>query len=77
VFPKVARDSNAELSLSAATRRFQRRHLLDALDRHDWNVTDAAQELGLGRTHVHKLINDFDLRRGEEDGNPSTRKRDG
>jgi Nif-specific regulatory protein len=78
VFPKLARDEDAPLSLHEATRTFQRRHLLDALERHDWNVTEAARELDLARTHLHKLINDYDLRRGDEEGgNPQTKKRDG
>ena len=78
VFPKLVRDDDSPLSLHEATRTFQRRHLLDALERHDWNVTEAARELDLARTHLHKLINDYELRRGDEEGgNPPTRKRDG
>ena len=78
VFPKLARGDEAPLSLHEATRAFQRRHLLDALARHDWNVTEAARELDLARTHLHKLINDYELRRGDEEGGtPPTRKRDG
>ena len=78
VFPKLSRHDDAPLSLHEATRAFQRRHLLEVLERHDWNVTEAAGELDLARTHLHKLIKDYDLRRADEEGSgPSTRKREG
>ena len=78
VFPKLARDDDAPFSLYDATRVFQRRHLRDALDRHDWNVTEAARELDLARTHLHKLIKDYDLRRGDEEASSApARKREG
>ena len=50
-------------SLVDATRDFQRRYLVEVLREHDWNVTSTARELELGRSYLHKLINDFDLKR--------------
>ena len=51
------------MSLVNATRHFQRRYLVKVLSDHDWNVTSAARELDVGRSYLHKLINDFDLKR--------------
>ena len=72
VFPKHTGE-DTPLTFADARRAFERRHLYDALDRHDWSVTNAAKELDLARTHLHKLINDYDLRRegdgGDEGGN--------
>ncbi|HEY4242047.1 MAG TPA: sigma-54-dependent Fis family transcriptional regulator [Kofleriaceae bacterium] len=66
IFPKVPRETAAEpqtLTLQQATRKFQRTHVLAALERHDWNVTEAARELDLARSHVYNLINEFELRK--------------
>jgi len=65
VFPKHVGEDQP-LTFADARRAFERRHLYDALDRHDWSVTNAAKELDLARTHLHKLINDYDLRREGE-----------
>jgi transcriptional regulator of acetoin/glycerol metabolism len=35
----------------------------EALERNDWNVSHAAEELGLERTNLHKKIKQFGLRR--------------
>ncbi len=51
-----------------ATRRFQRRHVLEALERNDWNVAETARQLELARSHVYNLINEFALRREGGDG---------
>jgi transcriptional regulator of acetoin/glycerol metabolism len=37
--------------------------ILDALERCDWNVSRAADELGLERTNLHKKIKQFGLSR--------------
>ena len=34
-----------------------------ALDKHRWNVSRAADDLGLERTNLHKKIKQYDLRR--------------
>jgi two-component system nitrogen regulation response regulator NtrX len=50
-------------SLQDAKREFERTMILHALDRHDWNVSRAALELGLERTNLHKKIKQLELRR--------------
>ena len=65
IFPKASREAEA-VTLQEATRQFQRRLVLEALEKHDWNITEAARDLGLGRSHVYNLINDFELRDGRE-----------
>ena len=41
--------------------------LADALSRHQGNVTQAARDLGLERTNLHKRIRALDLRKDQED----------
>jgi two-component system nitrogen regulation response regulator NtrX len=48
-------------SLQEAKREFERTMILDALERHDWNVSRAATSLGLERTNLHKKIKQLEL----------------
>lgn len=50
-------------TLQEARREFERNMVLDALERCDWNVSRAADELGLERTNLHKKIKQFELSR--------------
>lgn len=52
---------HTRLSYREATRNFQRRFLLEALERNHWNVADAARELDVARSHLYNLINTHDL----------------
>jgi len=72
IFPNVSRDEPEALTLQQATRQFQRRYVLEALEKNDWNVTETARQLDLARSHLYNLINDFELRRdgGRPDGKP-------
>jgi Nif-specific regulatory protein len=65
VFPRRERRDSAPPTFREATLRSQRRHLEDALNRHDWNITRTAAELDLSRQYVHELIASFGLRRPE------------
>lgn len=67
VFPK-ADATDALLTLQQATRAFQRRYVLDALEQNDWNVSETARELDLARSHLYNLINDFELKRDPKKG---------
>jgi len=60
------------LTLQQATRQFQRRVVLEALEKNGWNVAETARELDLARSHLYNLINDFELRRdeGKDRGRP-------
>jgi DNA-binding NtrC family response regulator len=66
IFPKVSRDQAETLTLQQATRQFQRRTVLEALENNDWNVTETARQLDLARSHLYNLINDFELRRDKK-----------
>jgi two-component system nitrogen regulation response regulator NtrX len=50
-------------SLQEARREFERTLIRRALDKHNWNVSRTAEELGLERTNLHKKIKQFDLTR--------------
>jgi Nif-specific regulatory protein len=55
-------DQERVLPYQEATRRFQRKLVLEALERVDWNVSAAARRLGLTRAHVYNLIEALKLR---------------
>ena len=67
VFPEVGgtknADDGAEVNFQEATRRFQRRYVLEALERNDWNVAETARQLELARSHLYNLINDLGIKR--------------
>jgi two-component system nitrogen regulation response regulator NtrX len=48
-------------SLQDAKREFEREMIQNALERNGWNVSKAAEELGLERTNLHKKIRAFGL----------------
>ncbi len=74
VFPKAAvgRGEPPPQTLQLATRQFQRRLVLEALEKNDWNVSETARELDLARSHLYNLINDLDLRRDSNRPSAST-----
>ncbi len=56
-------DPVGNMTLHEARQKFERRMILGALERSDWNVSRAADELGLERTNLHKKIKQFGLTR--------------
>jgi Nif-specific regulatory protein len=58
------------LEYREATRRFQRRYLLDILTECDWSIADAVGRLGLARSQLYNLIAIFELKRPKEHGQP-------
>jgi Nif-specific regulatory protein len=65
LFPESAAAPQAEAAstFQDATRRFQARYLLDALEAQGWNVVETARRLDLARSHVYNLIRAFGLER--------------
>jgi Nif-specific regulatory protein len=63
IFPKAPHDEADAPTLSEATRAFQRRHIAQALEHHDWNVSETARALDVTRSHLYNLINDLELKR--------------
>ncbi|MBX3270514.1 MAG: sigma-54-dependent Fis family transcriptional regulator [Sandaracinaceae bacterium] len=65
VFPEAADGANDGPieTLQEATRRFQARHVLGALESTDWNVAEAARRLDVARSHLYTLIRTHDLKR--------------
>ncbi len=49
------------LPLHEARRRFEREMIRSALERNNWNVSRAAEELGLERTNLHKKLRVYGL----------------
>jgi len=52
-------------TLQAARERLERIMILRALEQNDWNVTKAAEELGIERTNLHKKIKSYGIAREE------------
>jgi len=52
-------------TLQAARESLERTLILKALEQNDWNVTKAAEELGLERTNLHKKIKHYGIARAE------------
>jgi DNA-binding NtrC family response regulator len=63
VFPGAPRSEAAVASLQDATRAFRRRYIREALERRDWNVSEAARDLNLARGHLYALISEYGFRR--------------
>ena len=63
IFPKLAAAGAEPVTLQAATRQFQKRHVLAALESNDWNISETARQLDLARSHLYNLINDFEIPR--------------
>jgi Nif-specific regulatory protein len=68
IFPDAPDAFTDATSLEAATRAFQRRHLQQALQAHDWNISETARALGVVRSHLYKLIDDLGIERGDGSG---------
>jgi hypothetical protein len=48
-------------SVAQARREFQKRQVREALLKNDWSITKTSRELGLSRSHLYQLINEFEL----------------
>jgi transcriptional regulator with GAF, ATPase, and Fis domain len=62
--PAVGPDDEPDTSFQEATRRFQAELLRSTLESTGWNVSEAARQLDLARSHVYNLIRAFGLERG-------------
>lgn len=49
------------VTLQEATRRFQRKHVRQALEAADWNVTEAARRLDVARSYLYTLLRAFEI----------------
>jgi Nif-specific regulatory protein len=64
IFPLAAPSSTpaAPATFHEATRQFQQRYLLEALEANDWNVSLTSRQLDLARSHVYNLIESLKIR---------------
>ena len=65
LFPSRQEREVETLDYRDATRRFQRRYLLDVLTECDWDIATATTTLGLGRSQLYNLITAFKLKRSK------------
>jgi two-component system nitrogen regulation response regulator NtrX len=59
--------SHEALPLQEARRRFERDMIRRALERNNWNISRAADELGLERTNLHKKLRAYGLTKRERE----------
>jgi DNA-binding NtrC family response regulator len=64
MLPSESEIAEGALTLQEARREFERRMIRRALERHGWNVTRAAGELGMERTALHKKMKSLGLEKG-------------
>jgi DNA-binding NtrC family response regulator len=57
-----------EVPLKELRELVERDYILRKLEAHDWNVTQAAQALGVERTNLHKKLKQLGLSRGDRGG---------
>ncbi len=60
--------AHGEVALKDLRDLVERDYILKKLEEHDWNVTQAAQALGIERTNLHKKIKQHGLARGRRGG---------
>ncbi|MBD3182779.1 AAA domain-containing protein, partial [Candidatus Poribacteria bacterium] len=53
----------SSMTLKDARNEFERKFILDALDKHDWNVTETASQLGIERTNLYRKMRQHDIER--------------
>jgi len=44
---------------------FEREYLEHQLEKHNWNISRTAEDCGIDRRTIHRLINKFDLKRND------------
>jgi DNA-binding NtrC family response regulator len=59
---------SGEVALKELRDLVERDYILKKLEEHDWNVTQAAQALGIERTNLHKKIKQHGLSRERRGG---------
>ncbi|MEQ9321807.1 MAG: sigma 54-interacting transcriptional regulator, partial [Polyangiaceae bacterium] len=65
-FVSVTDADGRRLTLRELRERTERRHIIETLVEHDWNVSRAAVTLGIERTNLHKKIRAYGIQRGQE-----------
>ncbi len=55
--------STSSMKLREARNEFERRFILQALQRNDWNITETANQLGIERTNLHRKMRQHDINR--------------
>jgi Nif-specific regulatory protein len=63
--PGISQSSHGILSLRELEQQSRRRHVLEALERTDWNLVETCRQLEVGRSHLYNLIKLYGLRRPE------------
>ena len=47
--------------LKDATKDFEKQYIIKCMERNEWNVSRAAQELGLARKNLYKKLKEYEI----------------
>jgi Nif-specific regulatory protein len=61
--PGISQSVNGTLPLRELEQQCRRRHVLEALERTDWNIVETCRQLDVGRSHLYHLIKLYGLQR--------------
>jgi Nif-specific regulatory protein len=65
IAPGISQAPQGVLPLRDLEQRCRCRHVLEALERTDWNIVETCRQLDIGRSHLYNLIKLYGLRRPE------------
>lgn len=63
IAPGISQTPQDVLPLRELEQQCRRRHVLEALERTDWNIVETCRQLDIGRSHLYNLIKLYGLRR--------------
>ena len=63
--PGISQSNQGILPLRELEHQCRRRHVLEALERTDWNIVETCRQLEIGRSHLYNLMKLYGLRRPE------------
>jgi Nif-specific regulatory protein len=65
IAPGISQSPQGVLPLRELEQQCRRRHVIEALERTDWNIVETCRQLDIGRSHLYNLIKLYGLQRPE------------
>jgi two-component system nitrogen regulation response regulator NtrX len=64
---KIVVEDDSQHNFNYARERFERGYLLHHLDKHGWNISHTAADIGMERSQLHRKIKHFSLTQTEKE----------
>ncbi|OGC77766.1 MAG: PEP-CTERM-box response regulator transcription factor [candidate division Zixibacteria bacterium RBG_16_50_21] len=61
-----AHDTDKRLTLQEIREKTERKHVQEALKRHNWNITNAAKDLGVSRTTLYDIMEKYQIKKEQD-----------